>query len=59
MDIFEYEMNSPMSLYGGSPIVFAHNKYTTVAAYWFNVADTWVDVHSSEKDKVSLEWFRG
>ncbi|CAD5223769.1 unnamed protein product [Bursaphelenchus okinawaensis] len=51
VDIFEYEMNSPMSLYGGSPLVIAHNKYKTVGAYWFNVADTWVDVHSSALDK--------
>lgn len=54
VDIFEYELNSPMSLYGGSPLVIAHNKYRTVGAYWFNVADTWVDIHSSGQDKVSI-----
>ncbi|KAI1725884.1 glycosyl hydrolases family 31 domain-containing protein [Ditylenchus destructor] len=51
LDVFEYELGNPMSLYGSIPYVIAHNKDNTIGALWLNAAETWVDVHSSTADK--------
>ena len=49
-DVFEYEMDSPMTLYGSIPFMQAHRKDSTVGVFWLNAAETWVDV---VKEKVS------
>ncbi|PLB51893.1 hypothetical protein P170DRAFT_506814 [Aspergillus steynii IBT 23096] len=49
-DVFEYELNSPMTLYGAIPFMQAHRKDSTVGVFWLNAAETWVDIiksHSS------------
>jgi alpha 1,3-glucosidase len=43
-DVFEYEMDSPMTLYGAIPFMQAHRKGSTVGVFWLNGAETWVDV---------------
>ncbi|KAJ4346927.1 glucosidase II [Didymosphaeria variabile] len=43
-DVFEYEMDSPMTLYGAIPFMQAHRKGSTVGVFWLNAAETWVDV---------------
>jgi len=43
-DVFEYEMDSPMTLYGAIPFMQAHRKGSTVGVFWMNAAETWVDV---------------
>jgi alpha 1,3-glucosidase len=43
-DVFEYEMDSPMTLYGAIPLLQAHKKDSTVGVFWLNAAETWVDV---------------
>lgn len=43
-DVFEYELNSPMTLYGSIPLMQAHRKDSTVGVFWFNAAETWVDI---------------
>jgi alpha 1,3-glucosidase len=52
LDVFEYELNNPMALYGSIPYVIAHNPLRTVGLLWLNAAETWVDVNSSTADKV-------
>lgn len=52
LDVFEYEIGNPMSLYGSIPMVMAHSKQNTVGALWLNAAETWVDIRSSTADKV-------
>ncbi|CAI6307705.1 unnamed protein product [Periconia digitata] len=47
-DVFEYEMDSPMTLYGAIPLMQAHRKGSTVGVFWLNAAETWIDV---TKDK--------
>ena len=49
-DVFEYEMNSPMTLYGAIPFMQAHCKDSTVGVFWLNAAETWVDI---VKNKIS------
>lgn len=43
-DVFEYELNSPMTLYGSIPYMQAHRKNSSVAVFWLNAAETWVDI---------------
>ena len=44
LDVFEYEMDSPMTLYGAIPFMQAHRKDSTVGVFWLNAAETWVDI---------------
>ena len=43
-DVFEYELDSPMTLYGAIPFMQAHKKGSTVGVFWLNAAETWVDI---------------
>lgn len=47
-DVFEYELNSPMTLYGSIPFMQAHRKDSTVGVFWLNAAETWVDIVKSK-----------
>ncbi|KAF9585987.1 hypothetical protein BGW38_010628 [Lunasporangiospora selenospora] len=47
LDVFEYELDNPMALYGSIPFMMGHSKGHTAAVFWLNAAETWVDV---EKD---------
>lgn len=51
LDVFEYELNIGMALYGTIPFVLAHGKQKTAGALWLNAAETWVDIDSSTADK--------
>jgi len=46
-DVFEYELDSPMTLYGSIPFMQAHRKDSTVGVFWLNGAETWVDIVKS------------
>ncbi|XP_026685192.1 neutral alpha-glucosidase AB-like [Diaphorina citri] len=48
LDVFEYELDSPMSLYAAIPFVTAHNSHHSVGVFWLNAAETWVDVTRSK-----------
>lgn len=54
VDIFEYETNSPMAMYGSIPFMQAHKPSGSVGVFWMNAADTYVDIikTKSESDKV-------
>ncbi|KAI4142484.1 MAG: hypothetical protein L6R39_004919 [Caloplaca ligustica] len=43
-DVFEYEIDTPMTLYGAIPLMQAHRKNSTVGVFWLNAAETWIDV---------------
>lgn len=47
-DVFEYELDSPMTLYGSIPFMQAHRKDSTVGILWLNAAETWVDITEKE-----------
>ncbi|KAK9460282.1 glycosyl hydrolases family 31-domain-containing protein [Lipomyces oligophaga] len=44
VDIFEYEVDSPMAMYGAIPFMQAHKKGSSVGVFWSNGADTWIDI---------------
>jgi Glycosyl hydrolases family 31/Galactose mutarotase-like len=52
LDVFEYELDEPMALYGSIPLLISHsNKGTTMGFFWFNPTETFVDVAlSTDKD---------
>ncbi|KAH7192012.1 glycosyl hydrolases family 31-domain-containing protein [Fusarium flagelliforme] len=51
-DVFEYILDSPMTLYGAIPFMQAHRKGSSVGVFWLNVAETWVDI-TKEKNQAN------
>lgn len=49
VDIFEYELNNGMALYGAIPFMMAHAADHTVGLLWLNPSETWVDIESSNQ----------
>jgi alpha 1,3-glucosidase len=43
-DVFEYETDNPMTLYGAIPFMQAQKKHSTVGVFWLNAAETWIDI---------------
>lgn len=46
LDVFEYELDEPMALYGSIPFVAAHRPEGTIGALFFNPCETFVDVQA-------------
>ncbi|CRK87777.1 CLUMA_CG001536, isoform A [Clunio marinus] len=44
LDVFEYELQSTMALYGSVPIIYGHGAGATTGIFWQNAAETWVDI---------------
>ncbi|KAK3359351.1 glycoside hydrolase family 31 protein [Lasiosphaeria hispida] len=55
-DVFEYILDSPMTLYGAIPFMQAHRKDSSVGVFWLNAAETWIDIttHKDSKNPLSL-----
>lgn len=53
-DVFEYIMDSPMTLYGAIPFMQAHREHSTVGIFWLNAAETWVDIIKEKKPHNTL-----
>ncbi|KAF9182981.1 hypothetical protein BGZ51_004318 [Haplosporangium sp. Z 767] len=60
LDVFEYEIDNPMALYGSIPFMLGHSKNNTAAVFWMNAAETWIDVEKSHEDKAGgiLSWIK-
>lgn len=43
-DVFEYEHDSPMSLYGSVPVLHAQGANGAASVFWLNAAETWIDI---------------
>jgi len=56
LDVFEYELDNEMALYGSIPFMQAHQVGSTVGLYWANAAETWVDVLPSAEG-TQTHWF--
>ncbi|KAJ2646161.1 glucosidase II [Coemansia sp. RSA 1250] len=48
LDVFEYEIDNPMALYGSVPLMLAHSADATAGVLWLNAAETWVDVERAD-----------
>ncbi|XP_075262782.1 neutral alpha-glucosidase C-like [Convolutriloba macropyga] len=55
LDVFEYELDSRMALYGAIPAVVAHNTRRSVGVLWLNAAETWIDVDRPQDSKPMLK----
>ncbi|XP_045457347.1 neutral alpha-glucosidase AB [Melitaea cinxia] len=44
LDVFEYELDSRMAIYGAIPVLFSHGPKRSAGVFWHNAAETWVDV---------------
>ncbi|XP_045781311.1 neutral alpha-glucosidase AB isoform X1 [Maniola jurtina] len=54
LDVFEYELDSPMAIYGAVPVLYSHSAKRSAGVFWHNSAETWVDiVNYSEGNVVS------
>lgn len=54
-DVFEYELNSPMTLYGSIPLMQAHKANSSVAILWLNAAETWIDITREKRSRPQLD----
>ncbi|XP_043256915.1 neutral alpha-glucosidase AB [Colletes gigas] len=52
LDVFEYEVNEKMSVYGSIPVLYAHGKERTTGIFWHNAAETWINILSSADNNV-------
>jgi len=55
LDVFEYELDQPMSLYGSVPLIISHTPAFTSGVFWLNAAETFVDIHESSNSK-DIHW---
>ncbi|KAG6197668.1 hypothetical protein E4U10_008057 [Claviceps purpurea] len=53
-DVFEYVLDSPMTLYGAIPLMQAHRKDSSVGVFWLNAAETWIDIVKEKDSKNPL-----
>lgn len=54
VDIFEYETNSRMPMYGSIPLLVGVKPQTSVGVFWMNSADTFVDI--DKQKSISTHW---
>ena len=50
-DVFEYELDSPMALYGSVPMMIAHSTRRTIGLLWLNPSETWIDIETKDQNK--------
>lgn len=51
VDIFEYETNSRMPMYGSIPFLMGLKPGVSIGLFWINSADTFVDIDKTSSDK--------
>lgn len=54
VDIFEYETDSRMPMYGSIPLMMATKPEKSCAVFWMNAADTFIDIKKTED--VQTHW---
>ncbi|XP_076065923.1 glucosidase 2 subunit alpha isoform X2 [Oratosquilla oratoria] len=52
LDVFEYELDNPMALYGSIPVMVSHTAKHTAGIFWHNTAETWIDIKKSPDSNV-------
>lgn len=51
LDVFEYELDNGMSLYGAIPVIYGQGPESTAGVYWQNPSETWVDIYNPNSEK--------
>lgn len=55
VDVFQYNLNSTMPMYGAVPLVIGIEDSMSIGLFWVNPADTWVDIRYEETGS-STHW---
>jgi hypothetical protein len=57
LDVFEYDLDVPMALYGAVPLLVSQSMKTgTSGAFWFNPTETFVDIEDDESGSKTSHW---
>ena len=55
VDVFQYNLNSTMPMYGAVPFLIGVKEKISVGIFWINPSDTWVDIRYN-KNAASSHW---
>lgn len=47
LDVPDFQVDSPMALYGNVPVLYSHSAGRTRGIFWQNSAETWIDIRNS------------
>ncbi len=57
LDVFGYDINSRLGLYGSVPFLLAHKPERTAGVFWLNASETLVDVkYNPEPNEVQFRY---
>ena len=57
LDVFEYDLDVPMSLYGAVPLMVSQSAVTgSSGVFWFNPTEAFIDIMDSDKDTKTSHW---
>ena len=55
VDVFKYNINSTMPMYGAVPFLIGIQPKVSIGLFWMNPSDTWVDIKYTNDDS-SAHW---
>merc|ERR1719421_1149326 len=53
LDVFEYELDEPMALYGAIPVLLGHGAEGTIGTFFFNPSETFIDIRRGSRSDPS------
>jgi len=57
LDVFEYDLDVPMALYGAVPLLVSQSVKTgTSGVFWFNPTETFVDIDDDDSGSKTSHW---
>lgn len=57
LDVFEYDLDVPMALYGAVPLLVSQSSSTgTAGVFWFNPTETFVDIDEDDTGSKTSHW---
>ncbi|KAI9219405.1 glycosyl hydrolases family 31-domain-containing protein [Blastocladiella britannica] len=56
LDVFEYELDNPMALYGSVPLLLTHGAQGSAGALVLTASETWVDIDRSTPKALGSHW---
>jgi alpha 1,3-glucosidase len=56
LDVFEYDLNERMALYGSIPFLLSSQPHRSAGFYWNNPSETYIDIKSEDTSKFT-HWF--
>eukprot|EP00586_Coscinodiscus_wailesii_P019518 CAMPEP_0172503312 /NCGR_PEP_ID=MMETSP1066-20121228/168103_1 /TAXON_ID=671091 /ORGANISM="Coscinodiscus wailesii, Strain CCMP2513" /LENGTH=1025 /DNA_ID=CAMNT_0013278997 /DNA_START=155 /DNA_END=3232 /DNA_ORIENTATION=+ len=56
LDVFEYDLDTTMALYGSVPIIVSNNGKHSVGLFYFNPTETFVDVLTDDEESTTAHF---